>query len=180
MPSRQEGSYFQPPPPIRTVTSGSQKSVSSGAASPDMHSPTTTFPRGSRSPTSPAEGSFFGAISSRIRGRSHSRNRADASHKRSKSPMMMPPEQLPATTSVQPSTPTYTQRPQQPRHKASASQSSTASTATKAKRPSMSNPSRRSTSSSSDMWHGRHSNSWLFNDFSVTEHAKDLLHMGRK
>jgi predicted metal-binding protein len=38
----------------------------------------------------------------------------------------------------------------------------------------------RSSTSSSDMWRGRHSNSWLFNDFSVTEHAKDLLHMGRK
>ncbi|KAF2681767.1 hypothetical protein K458DRAFT_420526 [Lentithecium fluviatile CBS 122367] len=181
MPSHHDSSYFQPPPPIRTATSGSQKSVSSGAASPDMLSPTTTFSRAPRSPTSPAEGSFFGAITSRIRGRSHSRNR-EASHKRSKSPMVMPPEHLPATNSARPMAPTF-QRPQRPQHKSTASQSSTVSASKKPTRPSMSsNPARRSTSSSngSDLWHGRHSNSWLFNDFSVTEHAKDLLHLGRK
>jgi hypothetical protein len=179
MPSRHESSYFQPPPPIRTATSGSQKSVSSGAASPDMLSPTSTFARGARSPTSPAEESFFGAITSRIRGRSHSRNRENAAHKRSKSPMTIPPEHLPTTTSTPREVSRYAQHPQKPRHKATASQSSIASTATKATRPSMSGSSRSSTSSS-DMWRGRHSNSWLFNDFSVTEHAKDLLHMGRK
>jgi hypothetical protein len=181
MPSHHSSPYFQPPPPIRTATSGSQKSVSSGHASPDTLSPTTTFAHGTRSPTSPAspaEESFFGAITSRIRGRSHSRNRENASHKRSKSPMTMPPEQLPSTPSAQPVTP----RSQQPRHKATASQSSTSSTVTKPARPGMPNPARRSTSSSngSDMWRGRHSNSWLFNDFSVTESVRDIVHMGRK
>lgn len=173
MPS--QSSHFQPPPPIRTATSSSQKSASSGAASPEMLSPTSTYARGPRSPVSPTEESFFNTITSRIAGRSRSRNRASTSHKRSKSPMVLPPEQLPAATSAQPSSPAAYQHPQKSRHKSTASQSSTTATP-KTSRPSMSTPRR----SSSDMWHGRHSNSWLFNDFSVTEHAKDLLHLGRK
>ncbi|KAF1970694.1 hypothetical protein BU23DRAFT_570609 [Bimuria novae-zelandiae CBS 107.79] len=155
---------FQPPPPIRTGTSGS-----SSTASPDMLSPTSTYSRGPRSPTSPAEESFFGAISAKIRGRSRSRSRVAASRKRSNSLMVMPPQNMPPTRTAHPASPTHaTQRPQQPRHVSSASQSSIAS------KPA---PSRRSTSSS-DMWRGRHSNSWLFNDFSFTETANKAF--GRK
>ncbi|KAF2439228.1 hypothetical protein P171DRAFT_133688 [Karstenula rhodostoma CBS 690.94] len=145
---------FQPPPPIRTATSGSQKSHSSGTASPDMHSPTSTY---SRSPTSPGEYSFFSAISAKMGGRSRSRTRAAS------------PEQ--ATPTAHPTTPTYaTQHPKQPHHASSASQGSIGSSTAKAPRPTMPTPSRRSTGNS-DMWRGRHSNSWLFNDFSFTETA---------
>ncbi|KAJ4355507.1 uncharacterized protein N0V89_003523 [Didymosphaeria variabile] len=153
---------FQPPPPIRTATSGSQKSQSSGTASPVMASPTSMY---SRSPTSPAEDTFFSAISAKIRGRSRSRSRAGS------------PEH--STSTAHPISPTYaTQRPKQPRHVSSASQGSIGSSTAKAPRPTMpTTPSRRSTSNS-DMWRGRHSNSWLFNDFSFTETAKGAF--GRK
>ncbi|KAF1957869.1 hypothetical protein CC80DRAFT_35179 [Byssothecium circinans] len=185
MPSHQSSRYehFQPPPPIRTATGGSQKSQSSGTGSPDMLSPTSTFSRSSRSPTSPTEESFFGAITSRIRGRSHSRARAAAaSRKRSKSPLVMPPEHFPPTsTNASPTSQTYvpSSRPKQSRHVSTPSQGSIGSTSSKVTRPSLQSTSRRSTNSS-DMWRGRHSNSWLFNDFSVTEQAKDLLTRRRK
>lgn len=172
---------FQPLPPIRTLTSDS-----SGTASPEMLSPTSTYSRGARSPTSgsPAEDSFFGAISAKIRGRSRSRSRAAASRKRSTSPMLLPPQDMPQAPTRAPrphphpagptataSSAAYARRPQQPRHASSASQTSIASASGK---PS---PSRRSTSNS-DMWRGRHSNSWLFNDFSFTETASKAF--GRK
>ena len=182
MPSSQGAQYqhFQPPPPIRTATGGSHKSNFSVTSSPDIHSPRSAFSRGMDSPTtSPTEESFFGAITSRIRGRSHSRSRAASSRKRSKSPMVMPPEHLPSTTAnAHYSSPT-TRRPQQSRHVSTASQSSIASTTSNQHRPSLQGPSRRSTGSS-DMWRGRHSNDWLFNGFSVTEQAKDLLHRRRR
>ncbi|KAK7180356.1 hypothetical protein DPSP01_012027 [Paraphaeosphaeria sporulosa] len=150
--------HFQPPPPIRTATSGSQKSHSSDTASPDMHSPTSMY---SRSPTSPGEDSFFSAISAKIRSRSRSRSRA-ASPEHST---------FQRTPTAHPTSPTYaTQHPKQPRHVSSASQGSIGSSAAKAQRPTMPMPSRRSTSNS-DLWRGRHSNSWLFNDFSFTETA---------
>src|SRR5262245_6768576 len=104
MPSHRD-SHFQPPPPIRTATSGSQKSQSSGTASPDILSPSSTYSRGFQSPTSPTESSLFGAITSRMPGRSHSRSHDGGSRKRSKSPMMMPPEQFPSTSSVHPTSP---------------------------------------------------------------------------
>ncbi|PSN72177.1 hypothetical protein BS50DRAFT_630251 [Corynespora cassiicola Philippines] len=171
MPSNQ--AHFQPPHPIRTSTSDSTKSHSSDAMSPgsDMGSPVSGFPRGAASPTEES----FGAIASRIRrGRSRSRSRADASRKRSKSPMVMPPEHLPPRT-AQPAS----ERPKQSRHTSRASQSST-HPPVKPSRPSLQDSSRRSTSSSSNMWTGRHANSWLFNDFSVTDTAKGILHIGRK
>ncbi|KAF2646328.1 hypothetical protein P280DRAFT_464581 [Massarina eburnea CBS 473.64] len=198
--------HFRLPPPIRTATSGSQTSQSSGTASPDMLSPTSTLSRSSRSPTFPTEESFFGAITSRIRGRQVSRSREAVrkrgrpdSHlpnikpagedsrsleivrKRSKSPLIMPPEHFPPTSSTaSPTGPTYTSsHPRQSRHAQTPSQGSVASTSSKATRPSLQGPSRRSTGSS-DMWCGRHSNSWLFNDFSVTEQAKDLVRRRRK
>ncbi|KAF2795179.1 hypothetical protein K505DRAFT_324266 [Melanomma pulvis-pyrius CBS 109.77] len=187
MPSHSHApSHFQPPPPIRTSTVDSQKSQSSGAMSPgsDMLSPTSTFSREARAAASPTEESFFGAITTRMRrGRSRSRSRAQVSRKRSKSPMVLPPEQFPSPSSAQPmssSSPTYTSsRPQQPRHASTRSQSSVASAPAKPTRPSLQGPTRRGTTNS-DLWRGRHSNSWLFNDFSVTDTAKDLFHIGRK
>ncbi|PVH94876.1 hypothetical protein DM02DRAFT_175263 [Periconia macrospinosa] len=171
--------HFQPPPPIRTATVDSQKSISSGASTADMLSPRSAFSNGGSSPTtSPAQESFFGAIASRIRGRSRSRSRAASSRKRSKSPMAIPPTHLPAASHA---TPAYTTspRPHQSRHVSTVSQASTVSTSSSQSRSSLQGPSRRSTGSS-DMWRGRHSNSWLFNDFSVTEQAKDLLHRKRR
>ncbi|KAF2114063.1 hypothetical protein BDV96DRAFT_600804 [Lophiotrema nucula] len=179
MPSSQ--SHFQPPPPIRTNTFGSQKSVSSGAMSPDVVSPSSTFSRGGRSVASPTEESFFGAIATRVRNaRSRSRSRHAGSRTRSKSPYQMPPEHFPSTSSGQPTSPTYASaRPQQPRHASSACRTSTSSSSSKAQRPSIEGIQRRSTSGS-DMWRGRHSNSWLFNDFSVTGTANKVLHIGQR
>ncbi|KAF2252042.1 hypothetical protein BU26DRAFT_516751 [Trematosphaeria pertusa] len=176
--SSHHNSHFQPPPPIRTSTADSQSSGTMSPSSPDMLSPTSTYSRGGRGAASPTEESFFGAITSRMRGRSRSRSRSGDHRKRSKSPMVMPPEQFPPSSTARPMSATYAPvRPQHDRHVSTSSQHSTASI--KPTRPSLQGPQRRSTSGS-DPWHGRHSNSWLFNDFSVREHAKDLLHMGRK
>jgi len=176
MPSHSHAQNFQPPPPIRTSTVDSHKSHSSGAMSPDMLLPTTTFPREARRATSPTEQSFFGAITTRMRrGRSRSRSRADISRERSKSPMILPPEHFPSTSSAQPASPTSptfaSSRPQQPRHVSTRSQGSIASAPVQPTRPSLQGPTRRE----SDHWRGRHSNSWLFNDFSVTDTAKDIF-----
>ena len=168
-------SHAQPPPPIRTSTVDSQKSH--GAMSPGMLSPTATFTREARRATSPTEASFFGAITTRMRrGRSRSASRADISRKRSKSPMILPPEHFPSTSSAQPTSPTSptfasSSIPQQTRHASTGSQSSMASPPVKPTRPSLQGPIRRE----SDHWRGRHSNSWLFNDFSVTDTAKDIF-----
>ncbi|KAF2205942.1 hypothetical protein GQ43DRAFT_467647 [Delitschia confertaspora ATCC 74209] len=159
----------------------SQKSqsgpLSSGYAS--SLSPTSTFSyHGAQSPTSPVEESFFGAIASKMRrGRSRSRPRTRGSRDRSKSPMMLPPEHLPSSSSsAQAASPTYmASRPQQPRHVSSASQSSVMSTGSQPSRPSLQGSSRQS----SDMWRGRHSNDWLFNGYSVTGHAKEILKFGK-
>ena len=177
-------SHFSPPAPIRTSTGDSHKSV--GAASPGSSSisPTSTFASRGQSAMSPTEESFFGAIASRMRrGRSRSRSRNSKTRDRSRSPMMLPPEQFPSAPTPQPMSPTYApvapQTPKQPQHASRASQSSVSSTATKATRPSLQGPTRRSTSGS-DHWRGRHSNSWLFNGFSVTDTAKEVFHVGRK
>ncbi|OAL43816.1 hypothetical protein IQ07DRAFT_592883 [Pyrenochaeta sp. DS3sAY3a] len=144
-------SSFQPVPPIRTNTVDSQKSHSSGQLSPPLSpsSPTSRGPAGS-----PTEESFFGAITSRIRGRSRSRSR-DAS-RRSKSPMAMPPQHV------------------QPRQVSFTSPTRPAPAPVQASRPSLNETGRRGTTSS-DPWRGRHSNDWLFNGYSVTATAKDLL-----
>ncbi|KAF2015586.1 hypothetical protein BU24DRAFT_180939 [Aaosphaeria arxii CBS 175.79] len=177
--SAHRSSHFQPPPPIRTSTSGSQKSLGSGPQSPasDMASP-TVFNRSHAA--SPTEESFFGAIAGRMRrGRSRSRSRGASARNRSKSPMMLPPENFPpSTTTALPSSPiSPTTSTQQRRHASSASQSSAIEV--KPTRPNLEAVGRRSTSGS-DPWRGRHSNDWLFNGFSVTETAKDILHLGRK
>ncbi|KAF2631740.1 hypothetical protein BU25DRAFT_407381 [Macroventuria anomochaeta] len=138
---------FQPTPPIRTSTVDSQKSTdSSGQMSPKS------------APISPTSRVFFGAITERLE-RSRSRSRADASRKRAKSPMVLPPEQLPSA------------RPQQPHH---VSQPTTTQASAKVPRPSLQENGRTSTSGS-DPWRGRHSNEWLFGGFSVRETAKGVL-----
>ena len=142
---------FQPTPPVRTPTVDSQKSVDSTG----QMSPTSA-------PTLPTSRAFFGAITERLRERSRSRSRADASRKRAKSPMVLPPEQIPST------------RPQQARH---VSQPTTIEASAKAVRPDLQQAGRRSTSSSTstDAWRGRHSNDWLFNGFSVRETARGVF-----
>ena len=176
MPSHTQ-SQFEPPAPIRSCTVDSQKSMSSGAASPGS----STFSRPGQSARSPTEESFFGAIASRMRrGRSRSRSRNSKTRERSRSPMILPPQQFPSAPTPQPMSPTCApQTPQQPQHVSRASQSSLSSTTTKATRPSLQGPTRRSTSGS-DHWRGRHSNSWLFGGFSVTDTAKEVFHVGRK
>lgn len=151
-------SHNQPMPlPIRTNTVDSQKSQSSGQTSPP-YSPASPTARTTASPT---EESFFGAISARLRGRSRSRSRGATSRKRSKSPMAMPPTQAPypqrraSTTS-----PTNSTRP--------------AAAPVQNGRPSIQDAGRRSTSGS-DPWKGRHSNDWLFNGYSLTASARELV-----
>jgi len=134
---------FHPTTPLRTNTAESQNSQSSGQLSPT--SPTSRA-------TSPTEQSFFGAITARVRGRSRSRSR-DASHKRSKSPMMSPPRHV-------------AQQQQQSRHISIA-------TPEQPVRPSM--HTKRQSTGSSDPWRGRHSNEWLFGGWSATETAKNFV-----
>jgi hypothetical protein len=126
--------------------------------------------------SSPIEASFFESIASKVkrgrsRGRSLSRSRQGVPRNRSKSPL--PPDQLSSAAHTSISLP----RPAQRRHFSTTSQDSTRSSDEHAKRPGPS-PVRRHTANS-DPWRGRHSNSWLFNDFSVTDHAKDLFHFGK-
>jgi hypothetical protein len=167
MSTSQPQSYFQPVPPIRTSTVDSVKTQSSGVASPgsEAFSPSSTA---TQSIASPTENRFFEAISSTLRhARSRSRSRASKSRSRSRSPMMLPPEQIPGGPNSHARSPTQsTQRPQQPRHISQNSQSSI--TKTSARR------------TSADMWHGRQTNNWLFNNVSVTETAKEIFHRGRK
>ncbi|KAF2124294.1 hypothetical protein P153DRAFT_371149 [Dothidotthia symphoricarpi CBS 119687] len=142
-------STFQPTPPVRTSTVDSQNTQGSGQMSP----PTSPALPSRTATASPTEDSFFGAITARMR-RDRSRS---ASRRRDKSPMVMPPVQVPSTTT-------------QPRQATKAAQPS---------RPSLQSEGRRSTSGS-DPWRGRHSNDWLFNGFSVTDTARDIFRVGRK
>jgi len=164
----------QPPPPIQTLaTSSSDSRVPMSPASPAEPSPASFMSRRSTqgSPaTSPIEAGFFDAIASKVkRGRSRSRSQQGVPRNRSKSPL--PPDQL--SSSAARSSPPASPRPDQARHFFTTSQDPTRSSHDHAKRPGPT-PIRRNTTSS-DPWRGRHSNSWLFNDFSVTDHAKDLF-----
>lgn len=146
--SSQDQTGFQPTSPVRTSTVDSQKSVdSSGQMSPTS------------APSSPTSRAFFGAITERLRERSRSRLRADTSRKRAKSPMVLPPEQLP------------TARPQQARH---VSQPTPTQALAKVPRPRLQENGRTSTGGS-DPWRGRHSNDWLFNGFSFRDTAREAF-----
>jgi hypothetical protein len=152
-------SHNQPMPlPIRTNTVDSQKSQSSSGQTSPPYSPASPTARTTASPT---EESFFGAISARIRGRSRSRSRGATSRKRSKSPMVMPPDQAPYSpgraSTISPNSST---RP--------------AAVPLQSGRPGIQDAGRRSTSGS-DPWKGRHSNDWLFNGYSLTASAKGLV-----
>lgn len=122
-----------------------------------------------------AETGFFDAITQKMRrGRSTSRNRVEKSRSRSRSPLpiTLPPEQISAPR-ASPISPTQApSRPQQPRHVSTTSQSSIQTP------QSPMSPTRPPTQHrrSSDLWHGRQTNSWLFNDFSIRETVKDIVH----
>jgi len=173
----------QPPPPIRTSTNSSAISqTSSIPMSPGYSaqaSPKSYISRGStQGSPSPTDSSFFEALASKVRrGRSRSRSRKGVPRHRSKSPL--PPEQLPVSSSEfsQMSPPSSPRAQQQSRHFSDASRSSTNSSNDLPKQPPP-GPVRRNTASS-DPWRGRHSNSWLFNDFSVTDHVKEFCHIGK-
>src|SRR5690242_11641237 len=121
---------FQPAPPNRTSTVDSQKSTESTG----QISPTSAA-------ISPSARAFFGTITERLRERSRSRARTDASRKRAESPIVLPPEHLSAA------------RPQQTRH---VSQPTLTQAPTKVQRPSLQENGRTSTGAS-DPWRGRHS-----------------------
>jgi hypothetical protein len=177
------------PPPPKTARTTSRTSTCSGSTlnqtptspmSPGFSVDTTTartvsyLPRHHPSsptspPTSPVEQGFFGALTQKIRSRSRSRSRGDLPRNRSKSPMS--PSHRSPVNSV-PSSPRQVQPPQFSPVSRDSSQSI----------PKMK---RRSTDCShgshgSNPWYGRHSNSWLFNDFSVTEHVSGALHKLRR
>jgi hypothetical protein len=168
-------SYYQPnpPPPVRTSTVDSNNSRFSGPMSPGSDSALSP----TLSSKSQVENGFFSAISQAVRrGRSRSRNRVEKSRSRSRSPMVLPPQHIPQQRAAPVMSPTQeAPRPQQARHVSTASQSSITSQNT---RPGAGQhgTSRRS----SDLWHGRQTNSWLFNDFSFTETAKEFINHGRK
>ncbi|KAF2803241.1 uncharacterized protein BDZ99DRAFT_468223 [Mytilinidion resinicola] len=170
----------KPPPPIQTLaTSSSESQASMAPTSPAEPSPASFMSRrstqGSASSTiSPVEATFFESIASKVkRGRSRSRSQQGVPRNRSKSPL--PPDHLSSSSSAR--TSTSPPRPQQTRHFSTISQDSTRSSNDDSKRFDPT-PTRRATASS-DPWRGRHANSWLFNDFSVTDHAKDLFHLGK-
>ena len=170
----------QPPPPIRTSTNFSASSqTSSTPMSPGYSaqaSPKSYTSRSTQGSPSPTEPSFFGTLASKVRrGRSRSRPRKDVPRHHSKSPL--PPDRLPVSSSEpsQTSPPSSPRAQQQSRHFSYASHSSINSSNDHPKQTP--DPVRRTTSSS--LWRGRHSNSWLFNDFSVTDHVKGLCHIGR-
>ena len=172
----------QPPPPIRTSTNSSAISqTSSMPTSPGYSAQASPKSYISRSSTqgspSPTDSSFFEALASKVRrGRSRSRSRKGVPRHRSKSPL--PPEQLPVSSEFsQMSPPSSPRAQQQSRHFSDASRSSTNSNNDHPKQPPP-GPVRRNTASS-DPWRGRHSNSWLFNDFSVTDHVKEFCHIGK-
>ncbi|KAF2747225.1 hypothetical protein M011DRAFT_467747 [Sporormia fimetaria CBS 119925] len=167
--SSEPRSHFQPPPPIRTATGESSKSVSSGTMSPGSE----TFSPTSMSPKSATERHFFSAIATKVReSRSRSRSRNGKARETSPPPIVISPEPLPRKTNTAESH--GSTRPQQHRHVSTPSQGTMSRSST------ASRPIAATRRTSSDMWRGRHSNDWLFNGFSVTETAKDLFHMGRK
>ncbi|KAF2492909.1 hypothetical protein BU16DRAFT_93654 [Lophium mytilinum] len=169
----------KPPPPIQTLaTSSSESRLPMAQTPPAEPSPASFMSRRSTqgstsSTTSPVEATFFETIASKVkRGRSRSRSRQGVPRNRSKSPL--PPDHLSSSSAR---TSTSPPRPQQTRHFSTISQDSTRSSNDGSKRFDPT-PTRRATASS-DPWRGRHANSWLFNDFSVTDHAKDLFHRGK-
>lgn len=129
------------------------------------------------SPTSPIE-HYFETIAERMgRGRSRSRTRNDVgSSNRSKSPSKaLPPVDI-STPVSSPSSPKHSSSRHFPTSFQSISTSSSKrpDTLKHQKRSSTGTISRTTSGSGSDPWRGRHSNSWLFNDFSVTDTVKDL------
>lgn len=162
MPS--ESRTYYPSPQSRMPTSSSVSTAGSEAA---------LMSKAQRSRA--AETGFFDAITQKMRrGRSTSRNRVEKSRSRSRSPLpiTLPPEQIPTQRAAPMSGPTPApSRPQQPRHVSTSSQ-----TSVQVPQSPMS-PTRPSTQQrrSSDLWHGRQTNSWLFNDFSFRETGKEML-----
>ncbi|KAF2139000.1 uncharacterized protein K452DRAFT_290097 [Aplosporella prunicola CBS 121167] len=131
----------------QTLTRSSTSSTaSSSPMSPDRAMTTSSFSSSTR-----PENKFLGAIREKIR--DHSRSRS-----RSRSPL--PPTSMPSSQSPSPS------RPQGSRNVSNGSQT----TSLKDKRSST------ASSNSQFSYYGRHSNEWLFNNFSVTDSIKDAYH----
>jgi hypothetical protein len=168
MPSEPHSYYPSPQPTMSRSTSASTPSSEAALLSKAQRS-------------RQVESSFLDAITQKMRrGRSTSRNRVEKSRSRSRSPMLpmvLPPEQIPTQRAARMSQAQAPARPQQPRHASTTSQSSIQVP------QSPQSPTRPGTGQhrrSSDLWHGRQTNSWLFNDFSLRETAKDVFHGGRK
>ena len=175
--------HSAPRPPLRVAPASSSYSTTKPLAGPTSPgyasgplSPTSSMSdHGASSPVaSPVEESFFGAIASSLRrARSRSRNRSGVRVSRSKSPMQLPPNNLPSTaSSAQPLSPTHnSSRQQRPRHASHQSQSSITSVPPSSPRPTTT----RRTTAGSDPWRGRHSNEWLFNGLSITDKVHGLV-----
>lgn len=113
---------------------------------------------------SPAERGFFGALTQKVRDRSRSRSRNRVHRSRSQSP-------VPAPTNTSPIQPP-------PRPNASTRVFSDPGQPAAPSAPQLT--SRRRQGSGDFQHYGRHSNQWLFNDFSVRETAKELFGQKRR
>ncbi|KAF2104505.1 hypothetical protein NA57DRAFT_51325 [Rhizodiscina lignyota] len=172
-----------PPPPIRTVTSSSTAPNYLPTPKSTVISPTT--PRSATStktPNTPAERSFFGALAQNIRERSRSRSRARQEVHKSQASPSSSPTSTPIST-ITPTTPTTmsprTDRYSRPHSMRVPSEASTASNW------SSSSASKRASTHSSEVSfekfsYGRHSNDWLFNGFSVKDTASKIFHRSRE
>jgi hypothetical protein len=161
------------PSQSRTYYPSSQPTMTTSPSASTAGSEAALMSKAQRSRA--AETGFFDAITQKMRrGRSTSRNRIEKSRSRSRSPLpiTLPPEQISAPRAA-PMSPTQAPpRPQQPRHVSTTSQSSIQVS------QSPMSPTRPPTQHrrSSDLWHGRQTNNWLFNDFSFTQTVKDIVH----
>ncbi|OCL11923.1 hypothetical protein AOQ84DRAFT_352793 [Glonium stellatum] len=89
--------------------------------------------------------------------------------------------QLPASDSVVPTAEQFSTPPSTAysRSFSGLSQSSTSSDSSFTRKQVQPDTTKLNCNSSVNAWYGRHSNSWLFNDFSVTSHIKGMCHMRR-
>ncbi|KAF2757722.1 hypothetical protein EJ05DRAFT_398307 [Pseudovirgaria hyperparasitica] len=167
-------------PPSRSNTGSSTFTTCSQIESPseviDPSQPSNTRPFRSTASglSSIAEQSFLGALSSRVRGRSRNRSQT-SSRNQSRSPM--PPPSRMASDRILSSSPV---RPRASRQQSEYSGSTLVSDHKVPNRQTTSDSHQSSHSRENFHWQGRHSNSWLFNDFSVIGTIKSVTRRNRR
>lgn len=138
---------------------------------PNSVQPLPSPPTSPGSPSSPNERSFFDALSQRIRNRSRSRSRSELFSNQSRSPL--PPTSLNAPTTASPAA-----QATKLRNPPTSARSVSFPDGAKSKRVSLStgatSASSRSNSGSFTPY-GRHSNEWLFNNFSFVQTVRGII-----